>query len=332
MDASAFLKMIKQDPVQPIYFLYGEESYYIDLIGKYLIDRIVEPSMKDFNYSVLYGIEVHSKTVRDALMRYPMMAPYQVIVLKEAHRMRNFSDLLPYFEAPHETSVFIIEYKNKIDKRKKVFKTLSKLNTAFESNPIRDYQIAQWINDYIKEKKWEIDPETTRLLTEHLGTDLQKIVNELDKIMLNKKESVKITTDDIERYVGISKEFNVFELQKAIGSGNKNQAAQIILGMAENEKENPPIMIVSMLYAYFLRIYKMHFLRSASQKDQLKTLGLSHSIFLREFQQASSVYSVERCEGIIDLLFEYDLKSKGFENPAGSSGELLKELLYRIIT
>lgn len=332
MEIASIKQKIKTNPVKPLYFLYGEETFYIDDLSKFIIEQTVSPETRDFNYSVFYGKEVDSASLLDALMRYPMMAPYQVILLKEAQQMRNFSDLLPYIQDPAETTIFIIEYKSTVDKRYKVFKTLTKLHTAYESKPVRDYQIAQWISDYVTSQKWTIQPDTTRLLGEYLGTDLQKIVNELGKVMLNKKDNTSITSDDIERYVGISKEYNVFELQKAIGSGQKSQALQIISVMMDNEKDNSPIMIISMLYAYFTKIYKMHFLRSASQKEQMKNLSLSHAFFLNEFQQATRVYSPHKCEIILKILHEYDLKSKGFDYPAGGSGGLVREMLYRILS
>ncbi len=332
MDIKAIQKKIKANPVQPVYFLYGDEPFYIDQLGDFIVEETVTPEMRDFNFTVLYGKEVKSGSLLDALMRYPMMAPYQVILLKEAHQMKDFSDLLPYIQNPMDTTIFIIEYKKSVDKRFKVFKTLSSLDTAYESKSIRDYQIVKWIGDYVKGQKWSIEADTTRLLAEYLGTDLQKIVNELEKIMLNKKNNNMITSEDIEKYVGISKDYNVFELQKAIGSGSADQAFRIITVMMENEKENSPIMIISMLFAYFTKIYKMHFLRTASQKEQLKNLGLSHSFFLSEFQQATRLFSQAKCESVLDILHEYDLKSKGFDYPAGNSGELVKEMLYKIMS
>lgn len=331
MEIASIKQKIRKNPVQPLYFLYGDEPFYIDELGNFIVEHTVSPEMKDFNYSIFYGKEVDSASVLDALMRYPMMAPYQVILLKEAHQMKNFADLLPYILDPIETTIFIIEYKNSVDKRFKIFKTLAKLDTAYESKPVRDYQIAKWIGDYVEGQNWIIQADTTRLLAEYLGTDLQKIVNELDKIMLNKKENNSITTDDIERYVGISKEYNIFELQKAIGTGDKSQALHIISMMMENEKENSPIMIISMLYSYFSKIYKMHFLRSATQKEQMQNLGISHSFFLSEFQQATKVFSKQKCESILGVLHQFDLKSKGFEYPAGGSGNLIREMLYRIL-
>lgn len=332
MEITSIKQKIKNNPVQPLYFLYGEETFYIDELSKYIIDQTVNPETRDFNYSVFYGKEVDSASLMDALMRYPMMAAYQVIHLKEGQQMKNFSDLLPYLLDPAETTIFVIEYKAAIDKRFKIFKTLAKLDTAYEFKPVRDYQIAKWISDYVASRQWTIQPDTTRLLGEYLGTDLQKIVNELDKIMLNKKDNNSVTSDDIERYVGISKEYNIFELQKAIGSGQKSQALHIITMMMENEKDNSPIMIISMLFAYFTKIYKMHFLQSASQKDQLKHLGLSHAFFIKEFQQATRVYSIPKCETVLETLHDYDLKSKGFDYPAGGSGDLIREMLYRILS
>lgn len=331
MDLGAIRKQIKARPIRPIYFLYGEEPYYIDTLGKFIVEQTVNPEMQDFNFSVFYGKDADSATVLDALMRYPMMAAYQVIFLKEAHQMKSFSNLLPYILEPVETTIFIIEYKNTVDKRFKIFKALANLDSAYESKSVRDYQIEQWITDYVSGQKWNITADTTRLLAEYLGTDLQKIVNELDKIMLNKPDDRSVTSEDVERYVGISREFNVFELQKAIGSGDRARSLHIISMLMENEKENSPVMVISMLYAYFSKIYKMHFLRSASPQEQQKGLGLSHSFFLGEFQQATKVYSPRKCESVLSILHEYDLKSKGFEYPAGSGGDMVKEMLSRIL-
>ncbi len=331
MDLGVIKKQIKTRPERPIYFLYGDEPYYIDVLGKFIVDQTVNPEMQDFNFSVFYGKDADSATVLDALMRYPMMAAYQVIFLKEAHQMKAFSNLLPYILEPVETTIFIIEYKSSVDKRFKIFKALTNLDSAYESKSVRDYQIEQWISDYVTGQKWSISAATTRLLAEYLGTDLQKIVNELDKIMLNKPEDNTITSEDVERYVGISKEFNVFELQKAIGSGDRTRSLHIISMLMENEKENSPVMIISMLYAYFSKIYKMHFLRSASPKEQQQGLGLSHSFFLSEFQQATKVYSPRKCESVLSILHEYDLKSKGFDYPAANSGDMVKEMLSRIL-
>lgn len=332
MEINSIKQKIKKDPVHPIYFLYGEESFYIDDLSKFIVETTVSPETRDFNYSIYYGREVNSPTLLDALMRYPMMAAYQVIHLKEAQQMKDFSELIPYFKSPAETTIFIIEYKGSVDKRYKVFKTLGALKTSYEFKPVRDYQIVQWISDYVAGQNWSIEPESTRLLGEYLGTDLQKIVNELDKIMLNKKGDNSITRNDIERYVGISKEYNVFELQRAIGSGQKSRAIHIVTMMMQNEKDNSPVMIISMLYAYFTKIYKMHFLKSAPQSEQLKQLGLSHSFFLQEFLQATRQFNVPKCEMTLAILHEYDLKSKGFDFPAGDGGGLIQEMLYRILS
>lgn len=325
MEIDSIKQKIRKAPVQSIYFLYGEETFYIDEVSHFIIEQTVSPETRDFNYSVFYGKDIDSASLLDALMRYPMMAAYQVIHLKEAQQMKGFSDLLPYILDPAETTIFVIEFKSTVDRRFKIFKSLANLETAYEFKPVRDYQISQWISDYVASQNWSIQPATTRLLAEYLGTDLRKIVNELDKIMLNKKGNTSITADDIEKYVGISKEYNVFELQKAIGTGQKSQAVHIISMMMENEKENSPVMIISMLYAYFIKIYKMHFLHTAPDTEKMKHLGLSHAFFIKEFQQATKVFSVAKCESALEILHEYDLKSKGFEYPASNGGQLIRK-------
>lgn len=331
MDEKRFRKLVKEQPVRPVYFLYGEEPYFIDSLAAYIVEQTVAPEMRDFNFVTLYGKEVDSKTALDVLMRYPMMAEYQVVQLKEAHQMRDFASLLPYFTQPQDTTVFLIEYKKKPDGRQKIFQHLKKLDSAFEANPVRDYQIAKWIEDYSRSHRWEISPENAHLLAEHLGTDLQKIVNELDKVMLNKSGDPVITTDDIEEYIGISKEYNVFELQKAVGMKEYKRAARISAMMAANEKDFSPVMIVSILYAYFLKVYKLHFLRAASPAEKQKALGVP-SFFLSEYQKVCQHYSVQHCEAVFDLLYEYDLKSKGVEYMQAGSGALIKELVFRVMT
>lgn len=330
MDEVQFRKLVKENPVQPIYFLYGDEPFFIDRLGAFIIEQTVDPAMRDFNFSTLYGKEVDSKQVLDMVMRFPMMAEYHVVQLKEAHQMRDFSELLPYIVSPLDTTVLIIEYKRKPDGRTKIFQQLRKLKTAFESKKVRDYQIGGWIEKYCRDHQWKIEPRNAHLLGEHLGTDLQKIANELDKVMLNKSGDTTITADDIEKYVGISKEYNVFELQKAIGLRDDAAAARIASVMAANERDFSPVMVISVLFNYFVKIYKFHFLKSASPTEIQRSLGIP-PFFIREYQEVSKNYSPARCERIFELLYTYDLRSKGIDYLHAGSGELIKELVFTIL-
>ncbi|WP_236977946.1 DNA polymerase III subunit delta [Membranihabitans maritimus] len=331
MDFLKFKNKIDLNPFQPLYFLYGEESYYIDELSKYIVDKTIDPAMKDFNFSIIYGKDADYKTVLDAVGRYPMMAEYQVVVLREAQRMRDFAELQSYFANPQTTTVFIIEYKDKIDKRLKQFKLLAKLDTAFESQKVRDYQITKWILSYIKEHGWEISVPNAQMMADHLGTDLGKIVNEVNKMMINKEDNQTIGADDIEKYIGISKEYNVFELQSALGHRDLEKVTRIVRHMTGNERDFPLVMIVPVVHSYFTKIYKMHFVRNASPREKMKALGLSHEFFLKEFEVAARSYSIRRCEEILQTLFTYDCRSKGIDNPSGENGQLVKELMVKIV-
>ncbi|GAA5220973.1 DNA polymerase III subunit delta [Membranihabitans marinus] len=330
MDFIKFKDKVKLNPYQPIYFLYGEEAYFIDQLSAFIVEQTVEPAMKDFNFMLLYGEDASYANLMDSVSRYPMMAEHQVVVLREAQRMKEFDMMHTYFAQPQSSTVFIIEYKNKIDKRLKHFKHLAKLDTAFESKKVRDYEIANWIMAYIKSQKGDISIQNAQLIAEHLGSDLNKVVNEIQKLTINLGPGAKITGDDIEKYIGISKDYNIFELQKAIGLRDHGRVIKITEHMAHNEKDFPLVMLVSILFNYFSKIYMFHFLKQSPPAEKMKALGLGSAFFLKEFEQASKNYPLDKCEKVLRLLQDFDLRSKGIGNPSGEKGGLVKELIIRM--
>lgn len=331
MEFLKFKKLIQANPIQPLYFLYGEEPYFIDQLSALIVDLTVDPAMKDFNFSVLYGKEVDFKTMQDQLTRYPMMADYQVVILREAQAMREFDQLISYVSKPQPTTIFIVEYKARIDKRQKVFKELNKLDTAFESKKVRDYEIANWIVDYVKALKGEISIQNAQLIADHLGMDLNKVVNEIQKLYLNIGVGTPITGEAIEKYIGISMDYNIFELQKALGKKDLPRVVKIAQYMAENEKDFPLVMVVSLLFTYFSKIYMLHFLGKASPSEKMKTLGVGNQFFLKEFEYARTQYNLSQCEQALRILQEYDLRSKGIKNPSGENGVLIRELMGKLL-
>ncbi len=260
-----------------------------------------------------------------------MMANYQVVIVKEAQDIKDIDELLPYIENPLDSTLLVINYKyKKIDKRKSFYKQVDKKGILFESKKLYDNKIAGWINNYVKEKGYDITPKASAMLTEFLGTNLSKVVNEISKLILNVPEKATINDELVERNIGISKDFNVFELQKAIGSKNVLKVNQIGNYFAANPKENPLIKTVSILFGYFSKLMIYHQLTDKSRNSIASALSVN-PFFVQDYQMAARNYSLQKLIKIIDLLKEYDLKSKGVNNISISDGELLKELLFKIL-
>ena len=331
MNFEQILNDLKNKIYYPVYFLAGEESYYIDEISDYIEKHVLTDIEKEFNQTVIYGRETDVLSIISNAKRYPMMANYQVVIVKEAQEIKNIDELLPYIENPLDSTLLVINYKyKKIDKRKSFYKQVDKKGVLFESKKLYDNKIAGWINNYVKEKGYDITPKASAMLTEFLGTNLSKVVNEISKLILNVPENATINDELVERNIGISKDFNVFELQKAIGSKNVLKANQIGNYFAANPKENHLIKTVSILYGYFTKLMILHQLTDKSRNNIASALSVS-PFFVQDYQMAARNYSLQKLIKIIDLLKEYDLKSKGVNNISISDGELLKELLFKIL-
>jgi DNA polymerase-3 subunit delta len=340
MTAQDIIKDLKARKFKPIYLLHGEEPYYIDQVINYVEDHLLMDMEKGFNQTVLYGKDTDMATILNAAKRYPMMSDYQVIIVKEAQDLKWAKEtegsgkeveyILNYFEKPLTSTILILGYKYaNFDKRKKIFKAISKSGLVFQSDLVRDYKLAQWIEDLVTEKGYRIAPQAAALMAEYLGADLSKIANEVDKLLLNITKAVTIDTELVQKNIGISKEYNVFELQKALASRNALKCNQIINYFADNPKSNPMVMVLANLNAYFSKVLKYHYL--VNKNDAAKELGVN-PFFIKDYELAARNYNINKSFDVISLLREYDLKSKGVDSTGNTTdGELLKELLFKMI-
>ncbi|MEY8779856.1 DNA polymerase III subunit delta [Allomuricauda sp. XS_ASV26] len=317
---------------KPIYFLMGEEPYYIDRISQYIAENVLTDDEKGFNQMVLYGKDTTVDEVVANAKRFPMMAEYQVVIVKEAqHLSRSIENLSSYAENPQPTTILVLCYKyKKLDKRKKLYKTIKKTGELFESKKLYDNQVADWIRRTLASKKYKISPKSCVMLVEFLGTDLSKISNELDKLTLIVPPSTEVTPDLIEEHIGISKDFNNFELKKAIGERNVKKASRIIDYFAQNPKDNPFVVTITLLNTFFTQLLQYHGLSDHSPGNVAKVLGVN-PYFVNEYVVAARNYPMKRVSGIISNLRVLDLKSKGVGASNMAQADLLKELLSEII-
>ena len=323
---------LKNRIFKPVYFLAGEESYYIDLITEYIQEKVLPESEKAFNQIILYGDDTNIASIIDTARRFPMMSSHQILIIKEAQSLKKLDDLIIYLEKPLLSTILVFNYKYKtLDKRTKLFKTLESHGIYFESGRIRDYLIPAWIERYLMLKGIKTDPSASAMLTEYLGTDLHKIVNELDKLIITLPDGKPfITTALIEKNIGISKDYNNFELQKAIGEKNILKANMIVHYFANNPKDNPITLSIASLFGFFSKLLTFHYLTDKSKNNVAAVLKVN-PFFVKEYENSATKYNVPKTMEIISLLRIYDLKSKGFGDPGTDPGDLLKELVFRVL-
>jgi len=339
MTAAEIIKDIKARKFKPVYLLHGEEAYYIDQVTDYIEDKLLNDAEKGFNQTVLYGKDTDMSTVLGAAKRYPMMSDYQVVIVKEAQDLKWAKEegnskeaefVLSYFEKPLPSTILVLAFKYaNFDKRKKIYKAISKSGLIFQSDPVRDYKLVPWIEEFVKEKGYKIDQQASALMAEYLGTDLSKIANEIEKLMLNVSREVTINTDLVQKNIGISKEYNVFELQKALAIRNVLKCNQIIDYFASNPKANPTVMVLANLGGYFTKLLKYHYIQNKA--DAASALGVP-PFFIKDYEVAARNYNTGKVFQVISLLREYDLKSKGLDSSGNvEDGALYKELIFKII-
>ena len=323
---------LKQRNFKPIYFLMGEEPYYIDKISEFIDKNVLTEEEKGFNQMTLYGRDVTIEDVVSNAKRYPMMADYQVVIVKEAQDLsRNIEKLADYAENPQQSTILVICYKyKKIDKRKKLYKVIAKSGVIYESKKLYENQVADWIRRVLSGSKYVIDPKAAQMLVEFLGTDLGKINNELEKLKLILPKGSTITPEEIEKNIGFSKDFNNFELRKAIGSGDRTKAFRIIQYFAQNPKDNPLVVTISLLHSFFVQVLKYHGLSDKSSKSVAAALKIS-PFFVADYSEAAIKYPMKRVSHIVGLLRDADVKSKGVGAANLSQGDILKELLVTIM-
>ncbi len=330
------IKQIEEDirngNPKPIYFLMGDEPYYIDKITAFMEKNLLPEAERDFNQIVLYGKDVTMVEVISYAKKYPMMAERQVVIVKEAQELaKQMDDLLAYAENPMKTTVLIFSYKYKtLDKRKKVSKAIAGNGCLFESKKLYENQIGEWITNNLKDSGYLIDPKATLMLVEFLGTDLSKIHNELEKLMFILPKGTLINDVHIEENIGISKDFNNFELEKALSEKDVVKANQIINYFAQNPKNNPLVMTISLLNSFFTKLLIYHGLKDKGKINASKVLGVN-PYFLTKYQTAARKYPMRKVSQIITFLRDADVKSKGVGAVNLPQGDLLKELIFKIL-
>ena len=331
MKFNEILTNLSKKVYQPVYFLMGDETYFIDEICDYMVNHVLDESEKEFNQTILYGKDTDVATIISESKRFPLIGTHRVVIVKEAQHIRKIEGLEVYLEQPQPSTILVICYKYKtLDKRKKFTKELAKKNVLFESKKLYDNQIPDWIQNHLSKHKYSIHPKAAFLLSEYLGADLGKITNELDKLMLVNKKGQEITSDIIERNIGISKDFNNFELNNALGKRDILKSNLIIKHFAANPKDNPLVVTIGVLFGFFQKILLYHTLKDKSKKNVASTLKVN-PFFVRDYELAARNYPKGKLVKIISYLREYDLISKGVNNNSVSEGELLKELIYKIL-
>jgi len=323
---------IKDGNIKPIYLLIGEEPYYIDKISNYIEDNVLTEADKGFNQVVLYGSDITVDDIVANAKRFPMMSERQVVIIKEAQELsRTIEQLYKYAENPQPSTVLVINYKyKKIDKRKALYKTIKKSGIVFESKKLYENQVADWIRRVLSPKQYSITPKAAQMLVEFLGTDLSKINNELEKLQSIIPKGTQITPELIEKNIGISKDFNNFELQNAVGQRDVLKVHRIINYFAQNTKDNPMIVTVSLLNNFFTQLLKYHGLENKQERSVASNLGIN-PYFVKDYISAAHNYPMRKVSQIISILREFDVKSKGVGSNAVPQGELLKELLVKIM-
>ncbi len=329
--ADSILKELKNKVYYPVYFLHGDEPYYTDLISSHIEKEILTDEEKEFNLTILYGKETDALTVVSHAKRFPMMSNYQVVLIKEAQDMKNQDALIPYIEKPLMSTILVLCYKNKTpDKRTKLVKLLYEKAAVLESKRLYDNKIPEWINSYLHKKGFRINPRAGMLLSEYIGSNLSRVANELDKLMINLPGKEEITIKHIEDNIGISKDFNIFELQSALGSKNIFKANQIAKYLGENTKSNPLVLTIGSLYNFFSKILLYHSLSDKSRNNAASVLRVN-PYFVSDYETAAGNYSLPKTIRIISHLRECDLRSKGVNDSGTKESELLKELIFRIL-
>ncbi len=324
---------IKNKNLKPIYFLMGEEPYYIDKISDFIETTVLAEEERGFNQMVLYGRDIAIEDIVSNAKRYPMMAEHQVVIVKEAQDLsRTIEKLASYAENPQPTTVLVVNYKyKKIDKRKSLYKTLKKTGIVYESKKLYENQVADWIRRVLSPKNYSISPKAAQMLVEFLGTDLSKINNELEKLQIILPKGTQISPEHIEENIGISKDYNNFELRKAIGEKNTIKAYQIINYFAENPKDNPMVVTVSLLFNFFSQLLHFHGLSDKSPRNVASALKVN-PYFVNEYITAARHYPMRKVSAVVSTLREFDVKSKGVGANAVPQGDLLKELLVKILS
>lgn len=331
---------LKKKIYHPIYFLMGEEGYFIDEITNFIEKNVLDEAEKSFNQSTLYGRDTDLTNLLNLCRKFPMGANYNVILLKEAQALKGIEGspsgvidpFLLYAENPLKSTILVVNLREKsLDKRKKLYKILDKNACLFESKKIYENKVGSWISQYLKNKGYTIDLKACELMASYLGNDLSKVSNEIEKLLLTQAKGSTIGVREIEDKIGISKDFNVFELQNAIGERNFVQAMTIVTYLAQNPKTKSIIPLIALLYSYFSKILLVHYAEDKSQNSLASTIGI-HPYFVKDYLLAAKNYPKAKTACVIGILRYYDAMSKGIDSPTIDDGELMKEMIFKILS
>lgn len=324
---------ILQKNFAPVYLFQGEEDYFIDRLTDALMENVLNESERDFNQILLYGSDADVATVMNAARRFPMMSERQLVVVREAQSLKNIDELAYYVSNPLKSTVLVLNYKHgKLDGRKKLASEIAKTGVVFESKKLYDNQVPSFINSYLQAKQVTIDGKSAQLLADYLGVDLSKLTGELEKLCISLPESQRrITPELIERNIGISKDYNNFELQDALASGNVLKVNRIVNYFEANQKNNPYIVTLTVLFNFFSNLMICHYEPDKSENGIKNALGLRFGFQVSSYMLAMRNYNAFKTMNIISLLRVYDAKGKGFGNSSVPPGELLKELVFKIM-
>jgi DNA polymerase III subunit delta len=331
MDYKVLIKEFEQKKFKPIYLFQGEEPYYIDILAHEIQKHALEEHEQDFNQTIVYGRDAEPLSLISELKGYPMMAERRLVILREAQDFKHFEALEKYVESPMETTIFVIAHKyKKIDSRTKISKLIAKNGVVFTSEKVKEYKLIDWVSNYLKDINYTITPKACSLLVESLGNDLSKITNELDKLSIVLQKGTNISEIHIEENIGISKDYNVFELSNAVRDRDVPKAMRIVRHFEHNPKAAPLIQVVSTMFNLFSNLMKIHFSTNKSADALASSLRL-HPFAVKELLTATKIYPPKKISANIAILHEYDLKSKGVGNATFSEGELMRELIFKLM-
>ncbi len=331
MDFNALLKEIQNKKFKPIYALHGEEPYYIDQLCDALIEHALSDEERDFNQSIFYGRDADLQTLIAEAKGYPLMAERRLVVLREAQDFKDIYELEHYTSQPSESTVLVIcfKYKN-LDGKRKLVKDITSKGEVFKSEKVRDYHLVEWISKYVKTVGFDITSKAATLLSDFLGNDLSRIVNELDKLAIVLEPGTRISDVHIEENIGISKDYNVFELTNALAKRDRVKVFTIAHYFSKNQKEHPVVMIIPQLFKLYSNLMRVHFSPNKSPDYLARSMGVN-PYFVKEYLNQAQTHSPKVLANNVAVLHEYDLKSKGLGNSSMTDGELLKELLIQLM-
>jgi len=331
MSAEKIIADWKKGNFKPIYWLEGDEPFFIDQVVHYAEHKILPEAEASFNLSIFYGKDADWSSVVNACMRYPMFAEKQVVILKEAQQMRDIEKLESYIDNPLTSTIFVVSYKEKkVDGRSKLAKTLKSKGEMLSTKKMYDSQLPEWVNQMVASHQLTIAPKALHLLVDHIGNDLSRLQNEVEKLAVNLAGRKNITEDDIEKYIGVSKDFNVFELQDALGKRDLAKTIRIIHYFEANPKAAPIQMILPALYNYFSKVFMLYSLHSITEQSAAAALGVN-PFFVKEYIATARRYDYEGIEKVLLLLHQYNLRSIGVHDAGTSDAGLLKELAVKMI-